>query len=77
LVDGGSVSAPTFRMFHPDGTWFPEGHGVDPDMEVLEDYTALAKGKDAQLDKAIEYLMQQLQTKPFVKPNAPPVEKRQ
>lgn len=76
LIDGGSVSAPTFRMYHPDGSWFPEGHGVDPDMEVLEDYSALARGRDAQLDKAIEHLLKQLDEKPFVKPEAPAVEKR-
>jgi tricorn protease len=76
LIDGGSVSAPTFRMFHPDGSWFPEGYGVDPDEEVLEDYTALAKGRDAQLDKAIDYLIKQLRSQPFQKPEAPGVEKR-
>jgi len=76
LVDGGSVSAPTFRMFHPDGEWFPEGHGVDPDIEVPEDYTSLAKGVDAQLQRAIQELMKELEKNPFVKPEAPPVEKR-
>ena len=34
LIDGGSVTVPTFRMYNPDGTWFKEGHGVDPDIEV-------------------------------------------
>ena len=27
LIDGGSVTAPTFRMYDPDGKWFKEGHG--------------------------------------------------
>jgi tricorn protease len=76
LVDGGFVSVPTFRMFRPDGQWFPEGHGVDPDVEVLEDYTALAQGRDAQLDKAIELLLQALEAQPFVAPAAPPMEYR-
>jgi tricorn protease len=76
LVDGGFVSVPTFRMFRPDGQWFPEGHGVDPDVEVLEDYTALAQGRDAQLDKAIELLLQALEAQPFVAPAAPPMEDR-
>jgi tricorn protease len=76
LIDGGNVTAPTFRMFHPDGTWFPEGYGVDPDIEVPEDYTAFANGEDAQLKKAVEVLMQELKERPFVKPDAPPVEKR-
>ena len=30
LIDGGGVTVPTFRMYDPDGTWFKEGHGVDP-----------------------------------------------
>lgn len=76
LVDGGFVSVPTFRMFQPDGQWFAEGHGVDPDIEVLEDYTALAQGRDAQLDKAIELMLQALETQPFVAPAAPPMEDR-
>ena len=37
LIDGGSVTVPTFRMYNPDGTWFKEGHGVDPDIAVPED----------------------------------------
>src|SRR5262249_45248578 len=31
LIDGGTVSVPTFRMYSVRGEWFPEGHGVDPD----------------------------------------------
>jgi tricorn protease len=76
LVDGGSVTVPTFRMFYPDGQWFREGHGVDPDIEVLEDYTALAQGRDAQLDKAIELLLQALEQQRFTAPQAPPMEDR-
>jgi tricorn protease len=53
LVDGGVVTVPTFRMYDPKGTWFAEGHGVDPDIEVPEDPTALAKGSDPQLERAI------------------------
>ena len=26
LADGGNVTVPTFRMYDPKGTWFPEGH---------------------------------------------------
>ena len=32
LIDGGSITAPSFRMYNSDGTWFKEGHGVDPDI---------------------------------------------
>ncbi|HJW31373.1 MAG TPA: PDZ domain-containing protein, partial [Saprospiraceae bacterium] len=57
LIDGGGVTTPSFRMYNPDGTWFKEGHGVDPDIEVKEDPTALAKGIDPQIQKAIEEVM--------------------
>ena len=75
LIDGGGVTIPTFRMYHPDGTWFEEGHGVDPDIEVVEDPTPLAKGIDPQLERAITEVMQSLKTWPE-KPKQPAYEER-
>ncbi|TFH38681.1 MAG: peptidase S41 [Bacteroidia bacterium] len=60
LIDGGSVTVPTFRMYNPDGTWFKEGYGVDPDIEVKENPGELSTGVDAQLNRAIEYVNEQL-----------------
>src|SRR5690606_33247080 len=60
LVDGGMITAPTFRMYNPDQTWFAEGHGVNPDIVVPEDPSALARGIDPQLDAAIEYVLEQI-----------------
>jgi len=74
LIDGGSITAPTFRMYNPDGTWFKEGHGVDPDIEVPEDLTSMAKGIDPQLEKAIAEVKEQMKKKGFTRPKAPPVE---
>lgn len=54
LIDGGVVTVPTFRMYLTAGRWFAEGHGADPDIPVPEDPTALAQGKDPQLDRAIQ-----------------------
>jgi tricorn protease len=76
LIDGGSVTVPTFRMYDPDGNWFKEGHGVDPDIEVLEDPTTLSKGVDVQLEKAIEEVMRLHKLNPPVNPKQPPYEKR-
>ena len=45
LVDGGSVTVPTFRMFDVRGKWFAEGHGVDPDIPVDEDPGAAGQGR--------------------------------
>lgn len=61
LIDGGSVSVPTFRMYDPDGEWFKEGYGVPPDVEVKENPGELAQGTDAQLMKAIEYIKESLE----------------
>ncbi len=76
LVDGGVVTVPTFRMYNPDGTWFKEGHGVDPDIEVKEDPTALAKGVDPQLEAAIKQVMEQIKSKGPIHPKEPPREDR-
>ena len=76
LIDGGGVTVPTFRMYDPDGKWFREGHGVDPDIEVPEDYTQLAKGIDVQLDRGVQEVMKQLQAKGSPIPKRPAYEKR-
>jgi tricorn protease len=62
LVDGGEVTAPTFRMYDVKGEWFPEGHGVEPDIEVEEDPAQLARGVDPQLERAIQEVMTRLKT---------------
>ncbi|MEZ4992571.1 MAG: PDZ domain-containing protein [Saprospiraceae bacterium] len=76
LIDGGSVTVPTFRMYNPDGTWFKEGHGVDPDIKVKEDPTMLAKGIDPQLEKAIEEVMRMVKEKGPINPEPPGKEDR-
>ena len=76
LVDGGTVTVPTFRMYNPDGSWFAEGHGVAPDIEVKENPTLLAKGIDPQLEKAIEDVMRQMKEKGPLHPKEPGKEDR-
>jgi tricorn protease len=76
LIDGGYVTVPTFRMYNPDGTWFKEGHGVDPDIEVKDDPSQLAKGVDPQLERGIQEVMELLREHPPVWPKQPVYEKR-
>ena len=64
LVDGGSVTVPTFRMYDPQGKWFAEGHGVEPDILVDENPTELAKGRDPQLQRAIDDVMKRVEQLP-------------
>jgi len=76
FVDNGSITAPSFRMYNPDGTWFKEGHGVDPDIVVDEDLGSMAKGVDPQLERAITEIKDLLKQKPYNQPAVPKVEKR-
>lgn len=63
-------------MYNQDGTWFREGHGVDPDIEVDENLAEMAKGKDVQLDRAILEIKNALKTKGYTAPQIPSYEKR-
>ena len=77
LIDNGSVTVPTFRMYDPDGKWFLEGYGVDPDIEVPQDFEQLSKGTDVQLERAIKEVMSLLNgPDAFKKPARPAREDR-
>jgi tricorn protease len=76
LIDGGTITAPSFRMFNIDGTWFKEGHGVDPDIVVDEDLGLMAKGIDPQLEKAIEEIKLLIKEKGFKVPATPAYQNR-
>jgi tricorn protease len=73
LVDGGSVTVPTFGIYSTDGKWIVEGHGVEPDIEVVDDPTLMADGHDPQLERAIAEVMKRLEGThlPPVKPTYP------
>jgi tricorn protease len=64
LIDGGSVTVPTFGIYSTKGKWIIEGYGVDPDIEVVDDPSLMAKGSDPQLEKAIEEILRLLKQKP-------------
>ncbi len=72
LVDGGQVWIPNYGAFIPSGKWIVEGTGVTPDIVVEQDPVLLMQGKDPQLDKAIQVLMDMLKAHPYVRPTPPP-----
>jgi tricorn protease len=53
LVDGGSVTVPTFGIYDTKGEWIIESYGVDPDIEVVDDPGEMARGGDPQLERAV------------------------
>jgi tricorn protease len=71
LIDGGYASVPTFAFYKPDGTWGVEGHGVDPDIEVMDDPALMVNGGDPQLDAAIKLMLDELKRAPYVPPKRP------
>jgi len=71
LIDGGYTSAPTFAFYEKDGTWGIEGHGVDPDIEVIDDPALMVDGGDPQLDAAIAHMLEEIGANPYTKPERP------
>ncbi|MCC6444251.1 MAG: PD40 domain-containing protein [Armatimonadetes bacterium] len=76
LIDGGYTSVPTFAFYKKNGTWGIEGHGVDPDIEVIDDPARMQNGRDPQLDTAIGYVLEELKKNPFQPPTRPPYPNR-
>ncbi|MCH2162573.1 MAG: S41 family peptidase, partial [Phycisphaerales bacterium] len=72
LIDGGYTAVPTFGFYETDGTWGIEGHGVDPDIEVVDDPALMRDGGDPQLDKAIEVMLEALANGEGYEPPARP-----
>lgn len=78
LADGGGIRRPAQAFYTRNGrSWVVEGHGVDPDITVVNDPTQEFHGVDQQLDRAVDYLLARLKAAPPVTPGPPPyVDKR-
>ena len=77
LLDGGAVTAPDLAFYTEDG-WRVENVGVPPDVEVEQWPADVNAGKDPQLDRAIEVILEELKKNPPkpLQPPAPPVRVR-
>ncbi len=63
LLDGGTLNKPEFSRYDVDGQkWIIEGHGVEPDIVVDNDPAKEYAGIDEQLNKAIEVILEELET---------------
>jgi tricorn protease len=76
LMDGGTVTAPSFAIWSPDGGFIVENEGVPPDYDVTMTPKDLIAGKDPQLEKAIELAMDALKKNPPKKDTRPEYPKR-
>lgn len=71
LVDGASPSVPTFGFYELDGTWGVEGHGVDPDVEIVDDPAVMVDGTDPQLETALRMMTEAMGTWPYASTERP------
>jgi tricorn protease len=71
LIDGGSVTAPNLAIWTSDG-FVVENVGVEPDIEVEQWPSDVLKGRDPQLEKAIEVALKELEKNPPAEQVRPP-----
>lgn len=71
LIDGGAVTAPRWGIWFPSGKWEVENRGVAPDIEVEFDPKLVRQGKDPQLEKAVEVVLNELKANPVKRPSRP------
>jgi tricorn protease len=72
LIDGGFVTAPRYAIYGLQGAWEVEGHGIAPDVEVEELPKDVAAGHDAQLERAVAIVLEQLKEHPVPVSPLPP-----
>lgn len=71
LIDGGNVTAPRVAFFNPKGEWDVENFGTPPDIEVDLLPHEWRQGRDPQLERAVQYVLDELKKNPLPKPKRP------
>ena len=72
LMDGAQITAPNLAFWTPEEGFGVENVGVPPDVDVEQTPAEVIAGKDPQLEKAIEIVLEQLKENPPVAPKRPP-----
>jgi len=72
LMDGGYITRPEFSLYSMDSKWIIENHGVQPDIVVENRPEEVVKGRDPQLERAIQEVMKLIQQNPKKLPPRPP-----
>jgi tricorn protease len=75
LMDGGGVTAPNLAIWTQDG-FIVENVGVPPDIEVEQLPAEVIAGRDPQLERAIEWILEQLEANPPREPVKPDFPRR-
>jgi tricorn protease len=70
-MDGGFISMPSIGFINLEGEYDVERVGVSPDIEIDNSPELVVEGRDPQLEKALEYLMEQIKKDPPKLPGVP------
>ncbi len=60
LVDGTVTTQPEFAFWFEDVGWGVENHGTEPDVVVEFPPQESARGRDPQLERAVEIVLEQI-----------------
>ena len=71
FVDGGSIFVPVFGFVDAEGEWAVEGTGVSPDIEVLDRPEEIAAGREPIIERAVQYLLEELEKPQYQRPATP------
>jgi len=63
-IDGGGITAPGLAFYDLNGKWSVENEGVTPDIEIEYSAAEVMKGRDPQLERAVQEAMKLLQQNP-------------
>lgn len=72
MIDGGTITAPDYRIYNEKGEWVVENEGVTPDIIVDIDSKKYSEGYDTQLMKAVEVVMKKIAEEPRSQPKHQP-----
>ncbi|HLR49241.1 MAG TPA: PDZ domain-containing protein [Candidatus Sphingobacterium stercoripullorum] len=65
LIDGGRITSPNFGVFDLNGNYIIENEGVAPDIFIEQTPKEILQGKDPQLEKTVEILLEEMKTYPY------------
>ena len=63
-IDGSGISAPNLAIYNLKGEWAVENEGVAPDIQVEYTPADVIKGRDPQLERAVQEAMKALEQNP-------------
>jgi len=75
-IDNGRVEQSNNAFYGKEGKWIVENHGADPDILVDNDPGSAVAGRDLQLEKAIEVMLDKIQKNPPKSWERPPYPKK-